>query len=172
MMRVFCPSQNSIPSKITTTVFAFPHQFQNLSLVSSFLMMSNTRQNIHNSCMNHKGQIPLIVHMKYFAIPGTPAVRSEPCTTDEIWVLKYPVIHWKTNNQTVAGTSNLRVRNLNHSLPEYFCNEYLALIPANVKSNGINRGYRMYIMTSWYCCTCGNMPNHPIPPKTHLLLKK
>ena len=84
IIRVFCPSQNSIPSKIITKVFTFPHQFQNLSLASSFLIMSNTRQNIHKSWMNHKGQIPLIAHMMYFAIPGTPAVKSIPCATDEI----------------------------------------------------------------------------------------
>ena len=171
-MRVCSPSRKRIPNKMITTVFAFQHRFQTLSLISIFLTRSKSKHNIHKSWINHKGQVPLRVQRKYFTIHGSPKVKSVPCTTAETWVLKYPVIRWKTNSPIVAGTSSLRLRALNHSLPECFCNAYLALIPANKNSKGINRGYKIYMTISWYCCISGKVPNPPIPPNTPLLLKK
>ena len=40
----------------------------------------------------------------------------------------------------VPGTSNLRLRALNHSPAECLSSAYLALMPARMNSNGMNQG--------------------------------
>ena len=70
----------------------------------------------------------------------------------------------------VPGTSSFRERALNHSLAECFWSAYRALMPARIKSNGMKKGYRMYITTSWYWGHSGYAPKPPMPPKTPLLL--
>ena len=117
--------------------------------------------------MNQSGPVPENAMMKYFTTPGTPSNTPSLSATT---VLKYPTIQWNTNRPMVPGTSNFRVRALNHSLAGYFWSAYRALMPARMNSSGMKKGYRMYITTSWYWGHCGYSPKPPMPPKTPLLL--
>ena len=56
-----------------TTMPAFPHQVQNLSLRSIARTSSSTRHSSHSTCMNHRGPVPLIAIMMYFATAGIPS---------------------------------------------------------------------------------------------------
>ena len=119
-----------------TTMPAFPHQFQNLSLRSSVRTSSSTRLRIHSNWMNQSGPMPLKDHMIYRANPVTLMSSSFIATA----VLKYPTIQWKTKRPIVAGTSSFRVRAPNHLPADCFCSAYRALMPASRNNSGMNHG--------------------------------